>query len=718
MDNQHLESTSSFAISPSKGGQQQQQSSSTTGTASLNLIQNTQQQQNSNHWQQQHSEERKRKTKNELGIELHDNKRIPSYVIFLQLLFNELLVCEDNEKEYSQHKNKYSRGASQMLLEFITLYPSEQSFLPLLYTLFVHPRSLAKKNISESFYSSLLPDSSVNISSNKHRRTTNHQQMSFSSASAFLYDHEEYYSHIQQKQHIDELFKYMEDNYQSSFFPTINTAVSFILRLISCITTTRSRHFAQQPQCRISVSFDAIRIVILRYDNSALYDGSVVSHDKISSRTRNITANHQESQEDNNIVHDEEAEFSSKFSASLLQEATRYTGSSALDLACRYSDNPSLIVAMIEASALTASRNHNRNRNILLTKQSASMSSEGCSTPLPVAMTRPVTSLLHDLLLNTQKYHHDSSTCEEEDHDDGSNMVAINKIISSISNSLIYRKDTNICSRVLLLNYHQDKDEEEEKIIGKIDGKQQSRPASGAAVTTMVSQQETSIMNNDNDKNMILWNLLEKAATSGHIDTLKALLTINPHLIFQRNAETMYMILQATVLNFRYESSQKLLSHYLPKHEWSGRIEFLLHEGIKYQIKYNLSSYLVGGLFAVESHIDGVLEEIMHLLGRETCWHMITCCLNQYSYEDVPILHAAIGKAHPETIKGITEQFRDSASLRDRSGDLAIHVAIKRGMKWTHGLSDILAANPVLDANEIAVASSAVESAPGGEGVT
>ena len=69
-------------------------------------------------------------------------------------------------------------------------------------------------------------------------------------------------------------------------------------------------------------------------------------------------------------------------------------------------------------------------------------------------------------------------------------------------------------------------------------------------------------------------------------------------------------------------------------------------------------------------------------------------CLNQYSYEEAPILHAAIGKVHRDELKGIIDNFEHSAYSRDEDGNLALHVGIKKGLKWTHGMHDIVRANP------------------------
>jgi hypothetical protein len=193
-------------------------------------------------------------------------------------------------------------------------------------------------------------------------------------------------------------------------------------------------------------------------------------------------------------------------------------------------------------------------------------------------------------------------------------------------------------------------------------------------------------------RSIISNNLFEKAATKGHTETLITLLELNPHLIFRKNSDTYYMPLQNTVLDFRYETNTV---NYLPENEWSERIAFLLDEGIKYSIKYHSSAYLLGGLFAVESHIDGFFEESIHLLGSDTFWKMLTCCLTKYSYYDVPILHAAIGKVYNDSLKGIMKHFKSSAFETDRDGKLALHVALEKGINWTQGLSDIVHANPM-----------------------
>jgi len=207
------------------------------------------------------------------------------------------------------------------------------------------------------------------------------------------------------------------------------------------------------------------------------------------------------------------------------------------------------------------------------------------------------------------------------------------------------------------------------------------------------------------EKIIDIGNKFEKAATKGHTATLIALLEMNPSAIFQKNSETFYMPLQNTVLNFRYGETDPDALHYLPQEEWASRVAFLLNEGIKYGINLHQNStlsppsrseslYLLGGLFAVDSEIDGFLIEMIHLFGHSRVWDLLKSCLGQYSYQEAPILHAAIGKVHQDTLNGIIHNFRSSAFLRDHEGNLALHVGIKKRLKWTHGLCDIVKSNP------------------------
>lgn len=199
--------------------------------------------------------------------------------------------------------------------------------------------------------------------------------------------------------------------------------------------------------------------------------------------------------------------------------------------------------------------------------------------------------------------------------------------------------------------------------------------------------------NKDHLKNTDLFHLFEVAATRGHTDTLRILLDLDPHIIMTKNYDTYYMPLQTAVMDFRFEPNKR---NYIVKQEYADRIKFLLYEGIKYGIEYNVSTYLMGGLFAVESDDDTFLIEMIYLLEPERCWDMIRSCLGCFAdtIEVVPILHAAIGKVHVEMLEDICKQVPWSAFSLDIEGNYAFHVALLKGLQWSRGLKYILHANP------------------------
>ena len=204
-------------------------------------------------------------------------------------------------------------------------------------------------------------------------------------------------------------------------------------------------------------------------------------------------------------------------------------------------------------------------------------------------------------------------------------------------------------------------------------------------------------------KNSDLFYLFEVAAIKGHTDTLSILLELEPHIIMTKNYETFFMPLQSTVMEFRYVSNK---INYIHKEAYADRIAFLLREGIEYGIQHNVSTYLMGGLFAVESEIDSILSEMMLLLGSKKCWDVIRSCLSSFPAAKVPILHAAIEKFRFSTLETIMDEIPTSVSSPDDNGNYAFHIALIKGMPWSKGLKKILYAYPAAAGREVSLTSS------------
>mmetsp|Transcript_4961 Transcript_4961/g.7314 ORF Transcript_4961/g.7314 Transcript_4961/m.7314 type:complete len:538 (+) Transcript_4961:1238-2851(+) len=385
----------------------------------------------------------------------------------------------------------------------------------------------------------------------------------------------------------------------------------------------------------------AVEEITKRYPEALLYLGgrrtgahisSVVVNTSSSLETYSYQGDTQSASANDNAPREDDSEIS------MLVMEQRESGRrednfrhTPLNLVCNHSSNPFFIVSMLQAAY----------------KHESNEEEEGC--------------LLSSLIIGHERDTFPASTLVE---------------------TLIYRKD-EICSQVL-------------RILKKIRLKT-------VLVTTRSAGNDD--QEEAEEKIIDIGNKFEKAATKGHTATLIALLEMNPSAIFQKNSETFYMPLQNTVLDFRYGETDPDALHYLPQEEWASRVAFLLNEGIKYGINLHQNStlsppsrseslYLLGGLFAVDSEIDGFLSEMIHLFGHSRVWDLLKSCLGQYSYQEAPILHAAIGKVHQDTLNGIINNFRYSAFLRDHEGNLALHVGIKKRLKWTHGLCDIVKSNP------------------------
>ncbi len=254
------------------------------------------------------------------------------------------------------------------------------------------------------------------------------------------------------------------------------------------------------------------------------------------------------------------------------------------------------------------------------------------------------------------------------------NSIDIPLVTSNVLNILILRKDTSICSQVLklLLKTQVSQDHHVEEIIDR---------------TSYKMQEQHQKLNTD------LFYLFEIVATRGHPETLRLLLEMEPHIIMTKNYDTYYMPLQNTVLDFRYEGNK---INYISPDKYASRIGFLLCEGISYAIEQGISPYLLGGLFAVDSEIDSFLIEIKFLLGEDICWQLLKTCLANFApYAKVPILHAAIGKVHVQTLVDIMQHFETSPFSCDEEGNYALHIAVLKGVQWSLGLSAILYANPL-----------------------
>ena len=213
-------------------------------------------------------------------------------------------------------------------------------------------------------------------------------------------------------------------------------------------------------------------------------------------------------------------------------------------------------------------------------------------------------------------------------------------------------------------------------------------------------------------------NLLHKAVSDSSIETIKFFISLCPHAILMKDeqgkspfyyfyfshiiafdslriSEEKREILKLMIVTgIMYETSSRCTSTVEEQNEQEGLVveqtKSFPHCYTEDEVE---ETALLGGLLSYKAE-DCFLSSFMDDSGCNSVEAMkfIKSCISDFTYCEAPILHAAIGKVKYEHLKCIIDTF--GASKRNFQGNLPLQYALGKGLPWSSGIREIVAAYP------------------------
>lgn len=189
------------------------------------------------------------------------------------------------------------------------------------------------------------------------------------------------------------------------------------------------------------------------------------------------------------------------------------------------------------------------------------------------------------------------------------------------------------------------------------------------------------------------WLLVHRAAHSSSISTIGFFLDLLPSAVLSKDGDDNLPIHLFLGLRFRPRGSFS--------DEDFAILRLLISQGISYG---GINS--IGGLFDEDPAEEGqdessccTLTTLLREVGEnnaERVWEVVSDCVAEAGdYTDAPILHAAI-RGYKQCVSHellLQVLGRFGAEGRDEHGELPLHFAVREGVRWEEGLSDIVEAN-------------------------
>jgi ankyrin repeat protein len=183
------------------------------------------------------------------------------------------------------------------------------------------------------------------------------------------------------------------------------------------------------------------------------------------------------------------------------------------------------------------------------------------------------------------------------------------------------------------------------------------------------------------------WLLIHRAAHSSSISTIQFFLDLFPSGVLYEDDDGNLPIHLHLGLRYRHIHSFS--------EEDFAIVQLLISQGIR-----NGGINTIGGIFHQDPDDEDscTLTNLFHHVGEENnerVWEIIESCLNDHGdYANAPIVHAAIGNkkvVSNELFGKILERF--GARSRDEHNWLPLTYAVKVGLAWDDGVSNILKSN-------------------------